>query len=153
MDMSKIGRNEWFAIGGTVVVVLGVLIGPWYTISFGPISASASAWDVNAGGKLAFLAMLVMIAAIVVKFLPNPPDLPVSADVILLGGAIVVLVMAVIDFLMHSGHAGWGIYVSIVGALLAGFGAFASGARLSMPTTTGGGTTGGTTGGGPSSEA
>jgi len=147
MDMSKIGRNEWFAIGGTVLVVIGVIFAPWYTYSVGPFSASANAWDVNAGGKLAWLAMLVMIAALVIKFLPNPPELPVSADVILLGGAVVVLVMAVIDFLMHTSHPGWGLYASIVGSILAAYGAFASGARLSMPTTTGGGSTGSTGGG------
>jgi hypothetical protein len=122
----------------------------------GPFSASANAWDVNAGGKLAWLAMLVMIAALVLKFLPNPPELPVSADVILLGGAVVVLVMAVIDFLLHTSHPGWGLYVSIVGSILAAYGAFASGARLSMPTSTGTGSgtgTGAGTGAGPSSEA
>lgn len=149
MDMSKIGRNEWLGIGGTIVVIIGVLFGPWYSHSYsiGPISGSVDvgAWDVNVGGKLAFLAMLVMIVALVLKFLPSPPDLPVSADVILLGGAVVVLAMAIIDFLLHISYSGWGLWASIVGAVVAGYGAFASGARLSMPTTTG--STGGGGGG------
>ena len=149
MDMSKIGRNEWLAIGGTVLVAIGVLFGAWYsvTVSIGPISVSGdvSAWSANAGGKLAFLGMLIMIAALVLKFLPSPPDLPVSADVILLGAAVLVLAMAVIDFLLHISYGGWGLYLTIVGSLVAGYGAFASGARLSMPTTTG--TTGGGGGG------
>ncbi len=133
MDLSKIGRNEWLAIGGTVGVFLGIVVFPWYSASFGPISIDLYAWDVNIWGKLAFLGMLVMIALVVVQFMPNPPSLPVPLPMAMLAASAFTALMVVIEFLDHHSSTGIGLWLTLVAALVAAFGAFSMGGRLAMP--------------------
>jgi MFS family permease len=146
MDLSKIGRNTWIMVGGTIGVFLGIVVFPWYSVSIGPFSSDLYAWDVNSWGKLAWLGMLVMIVGVVVLLLPNPPELPVPAGTVVLGASGFTAVMVVIEWLDHHSYTAFGLYLSLVGALVAAYGAFAAGHRVSMPTRTG-------TGAGPSSEA
>jgi hypothetical protein len=149
MDMSKIGRNDWIMVGGTVVTFLGIVFFPWYSVSLGVLgSIDVSAWDTNAWGKLAWLGMLVMIAGVVLLLLPNPPELPVPAGTLVLGASVFTLVMVIIEFLDHHSHTGFGLWLTLIGSAVAAYGAFAAGHRVSMPTSTGTGT-----GAGPSSEA
>jgi hypothetical protein len=135
MDLSKIGTNLWIAIGGTVAVFLGIVVFAWYSVTVGPFSASVYAWDVNFIGKLAFLGMLVMIAAVVLMVLPNPPELPIPfpPNVLLLGAGAFTALMVVIEFIDHHSYTSFGLYLSLIGAIAAAYGAFAMGARLNMP--------------------
>jgi hypothetical protein len=144
MDLSKIGRDTWLMVGGTIGVFLGIVVFPWYSVTVGPFSADVYAWDVNAWGKLAWLGMLVMIAGVVVLLLPNPPELPVGAGSMVLGASGFTAVMVVIEWLDHHSYTSFGLYLSLIAALVAAYGAFAAGHRVSMPTSTG-------TGAGPSS--
>lgn len=136
MDLSKIGTNLWIAIGGTVAVFVGIVLFPWYSVSFGPFTASVYAWDVNIWGKLAFLGMLVMIAGAVLMVLPNPPDLPIPfpVGVGMLGASAFVVLMVIIEFIDHHSYTAFGFWLTLAGAIAAAYGAFATGARLSMPT-------------------
>ncbi len=154
MDLSKIGRNDWIMVGGTIGTFLGIVLFPWYSISIGPFSSSVYAWDVNIWGKLAWLGMLVMIAGVVLMFLPNPPDLPVPAGTLVLGASVFTAVMVVIEFLDHHSYTSFGIYLTLIASIVAAYGAFAAGHRVSMPTSTGstGGGGGTDSGAGSSSE-
>jgi hypothetical protein len=144
MDLSKIGRNDWIMIGGTIGTFLGIVLFPWYSVSVGPFSSDLYAWDVNIWGKLAFLGMLVMIAGVVLVLLPNPPDLPIPGGTLVLGASVFTAVMVVIEWLDHHSYTSFGLYLSLIASIVAAYGAFAAGHRVSMPTTTG--TTGGGTG-------
>ena len=148
MDLSKIGRNDWIVIGGTIGTFLGIVLFPWYSVSVGPFSSDLYAWDVNIWGKLAWLGMLVMIVGVVLLLLPHfmqsPPDSPFPAGTLVLVGSVFTAVMVVIEWLDHHSYTSFGLYLSLVAAIVTAYGAFAAGHRVSMPTTTG--TTGGGTG-------
>lgn len=140
MDLSKIGRSLWIAIGGTVAVFLGIVVFPWYSASFGPITVDAYAWDVNFWGKLAFLGMLLMIAGVVVLLLPNPPDLsmmPIPVPMALLAVSAFTALMVIIEYIDHNSYVAFGLWLTLIGALVGGYGAFELGGRLSLPTGSG----------------
>jgi len=134
MDWSKVSRSQWFVAGGTVAAVLGALIFDWYSISIGPFSASVSAWDVNAIGKLAVLGSLVMLAGAVLLFVPNPPQLPVPLPMALLAAAGFTALMVVIEFIDHHSHTAFGLWLTLIGGLVAAYGAYEMGGRISVPT-------------------
>ncbi|HUZ83259.1 MAG TPA: hypothetical protein VMU66_01090 [Gaiellales bacterium] len=136
MDLSKIGRSQWLAIGGTVGVIIGIVILPWYSISIGPFSADVYAWDVNIWGKLAFIGMLLMIGCVVVMVLPEPPALPVPVPIAMLAASALTALMVVIEFLDHNSYIGIGFWLTLVAALVAAYGSFEMGGRLSLPTGT-----------------
>ena len=148
MDLSKIGRNDWIMIGGTIGTFLGIVLFPWYSVSVGPFSSDLYAWDVNIWGKLAWLGMLVMVVGVVLLLLPHfmqsPPDVPFPAGTLVLGASVFTAVMVVIEWLDHHSYTSFGLYLSLIASIVAAYGAFAAGHRVSMPTTTG--TTGGGTG-------
>jgi len=133
VDVSKLSRAHWLAIGGTVAAALGALIFDWYSISIGPFSVSASAWDVNAIGKLAVLGSLVMLAGAALLLIPNTLELPIPLPQALLGASAFTALMVVIEFLDHHSHTAFGLWLTLIGALVAAYGAFELGGRLSVP--------------------
>ena len=132
MDTSKITRSMWIVIGGTAATLIGTLLLPWYSASFGPISIDISAWDTGAVGKLAVLGMLVMVAGVVLMFLPNPPELPVPLSMAMLVVAAFTAVMVVLKFIDVHQDTGIGLWLSLIGALVAAYGAYEMGGRFSM---------------------
>jgi hypothetical protein len=140
MDMSKISRSMWIVVGGTVVTLIGTLLLDWYsvTVGFGQfhVSASIGAWDTGTIGKLAVLGSLVMLAGAVLLFIPNPPELPIPLPMAMLVVSAFTALMVVLKFIDVHSHTAIGIWVSLVGALVAAYGAYEMGGRLSMPSST-----------------
>ena len=137
MDMSKITRSMWFVIGGAVVTLIGTLLLDWYSVSVGfgqfHVSASVGAWDTGTIGKLAVLGSLVMLAGVVLLFVPNPPELPIPLPMAMLVVSAFTALMVVLKFVDHHSDTAIGIWVSLIGALVAAYGAYEMGGRLSMP--------------------
>jgi hypothetical protein len=140
MDMSKVSRSMWIVVGGTVVTLIGTLLLDWYsvTVGFGQfhVSASIGAWDTGTIGKLAVLGSLVMLAGAVLLFVPNPPELPIPLPMAMLVVSAFTALMVVLKFIDVHSHTAIGIWVSLVGALVAAYGAYEMGGRLSMPSST-----------------
>jgi hypothetical protein len=140
MDWSQVSRSQWMVVGGTVIAVISTLFLDWYSISahVGPItvSASASAWDVNAVGKLAVLGSLVMLALAVLMFVPNTVQLPLPLPQAILIASAFTAVMVVLEFLDHHSHTAIGLWLTLVASIVAAYGAFEMGGRVSVPTRT-----------------
>ena len=137
MDMSKVTRSMWIVVGGTVATLLGTLILDWYSVSVGfgqfHVSASVGAWDTGTIGKLAVLGSLVMLAGAVLLFIPNPPELPIPLPMAMLAASAFTALMVVLKFIDIHSDTAIGIWVTLIGALVAAYGAFEMGGRLSMP--------------------
>ena len=133
MDMSNVTRSMWIVVGGTIATLIGTLLLPWYSASFGPISIDISAWDTGAIGKLAVLGSLVMVAGVVLMFVPNPPELPIPLPMAMLAVSAFTALMVVLKFIdIHSDMA-IGLWLSLIGSLVAAYGAYEMGGRLSVP--------------------
>ena len=139
MDWSQVSRSQWIVVGGTLAAVIGTLFLDWYsiTVDLGPlghVSASASAWDTNALGKLAVIGSLVLLAGVVLLFLPNAVALPIPLPQALLIVAAFTALMVVFEFIDHHSHTAFGLWLTLIGALVAGYGAFEMGGRVRGPT-------------------
>jgi hypothetical protein len=138
MDWSQVSRSQWMVAGGALVAVISTLFLDWYsvTVDFGPISHTfgANAWDVNAVGKLAVLGSLVMLALAVLLFVPNTVQLPLPLPQAILGASAFTALMVVIEFIDHHSHTAFGLWLTLIAALVAAYGAFEMGGRLAMPT-------------------
>ncbi len=133
MDWSQVSRSTWIAIGGTVAALIGTILIDWWSYSIGPITVSASAWDISGLGKLALLGSLVMLAAVVLMLLPNPPELGIPVPKVLLGASAFTAVMALLFLILHLSHSSFGDWLTIVGGAVAAYGAYEMGARIAMP--------------------
>ncbi len=134
MDWSKVSRSQWFVVGGTAAAVIGALFLDWYSVSIGPFSASVGAWDANTLGKLAVIGSLVMLAGAVLMFLPNAVRLPVPLPQALLLAAAFTALMVIFEFIDHHSHTAFGLWLTLVGGVVAAYGAFEMGGRISVPT-------------------
>jgi hypothetical protein len=77
-----------------------------------------------------------MLAGAVLLFIPNPPELPIPLPMAMLAVSAFTALMVVLKFIDVHSHTAIGIWVSLVGALVAAYGAYEMGGRLSMPSTT-----------------
>jgi hypothetical protein len=139
MDWSQVSRSQWLVVGGTIAALIGTLFLDWYsiTVDLGPlghISASAGAWDTNALGKLAVIGSLVLLAGVVLMFVPNTVALPIPLPQALLIVAAFVAVMVIFEFIDHHSHTAIGLWLTLIGALVAAYGAFEMGGRVRVPT-------------------
>lgn len=139
MDWSQVSRSQWIVVGGTIAALIGTLFLDWYsiTVDLGPlghVSASAGAWDTNALGKLAVIGSLVLLAGVVLMFLPNTVALPVPLPQALLIVAAFVAAMVIFEFIDHHSHTAFGLWLTLIGALVAAYGAFEMGGRVRVPT-------------------
>jgi hypothetical protein len=144
MDMSRIARSTWIVTGGTIVTLIGTLFLDWYSFSASvdvglgntfSVSASVGAWDTGSIGKLAVLGSVVMLAGVVLLFIPNPPDLPFPLPMAILVVSAFTALMVVLKFLDHHSDTAIGIWASLLGSLVAAYGAYEMGGRFSMSST------------------
>jgi len=87
-------------------------------------------------GKLAVLGSLVMLAGVVLLFLPNPPELPVPLPMLLLAASGFTALMAVFKFIDHHSGTSIGLWLTLIGGIVAAYGAYEMGGRINIPTTT-----------------
>jgi hypothetical protein len=101
-----------------ILLLIGFLAFPWYSVSAFGFTVTATAVQAN-GSWAAILGLIVLIAllaAIAVRRLTSTalPDLPISWSAAELYGAILVALLVVIKFLSHIGNFGWGFYIDIL---------------------------------------
>ena len=115
-------------IAGLVLFIDGFL--PWYSISIGPYSASASGWE-SPGAIWSMLAVLIGLAMAAVVALKGLTDVEIPENVggftwpkILLGGGAAALLLVVIKFLNESSELGFGFYLGFIAAAALAAGGF-----------------------------
>lgn len=141
MDWSQVSRSQWMVVGGTVVTLIGALALDWYsiTVNLGPlghVTGSTGAWDANFIGKLAVLGSLAMLAFTVLLFVPNTVQLPVPLPMAILTASAFTALMVVFEFIDHHSHTAIGLWLTLIAALVAAYGAFEMGGRFAMPNRT-----------------
>jgi hypothetical protein len=126
LKTNMIGREEWIFAGVGLLLVIDLLALPWFSITFGPFSASLAATDAP-DGWLAILAVLATVTAIAdlgVERLSPGTALPSirgsrSETRLVLAGLAALLVALKFLFHIHFSLFGFGFYAAVV--LAAGF--------------------------------
>ncbi|CAN5548092.1 hypothetical protein BH10ACT2_BH10ACT2_24550 [soil metagenome] len=133
MDLSKISKGgQIFAAGGIVYFIASLL--PWYTLDVGPELRSFGIADIsaNAWGDIGFLWgslwAILLIAGAVALILPafgvGAPKLPAAAYLAVAALATLFTVLKLIIGEDDPISTGFGLYLAVIAALVALFGAF-----------------------------
>ena len=135
MDVSRVSRNDWIIGGGFVLMFIGT-VAPWYGVDLGFASVTANGWH---GSYLGWLTFILCLAAALVVFRHVVADdaiaLPVPDAVIAVACGGVSALIVVIRILTKPQFTGlrWGIFVSLVGALVVAAAGFLKYGEVARP--------------------
>jgi hypothetical protein len=130
VNVDNVKQEDWVVGGLGVLLVISLLFFPWYdiTVSFGPVSASASSSATGSPyaiwGILALIVSVAVIADLAVERLSPQTEIPsVSGSRAMTRLALVgaIGVLLVIKFVAHIGDFGWGFYLTVVVTVALGF--------------------------------
>ena len=121
MNFSDVSRDDRILAGLALLLIIILLFLPWYSLSFGPISITATATDNPDGwtGVLAVLAAIALIVDLGIERLspgtavPNIGGSRINTRFVL---ACVTALFVALKFLLHV-HFSWfgfGFYVSVI---------------------------------------
>jgi hypothetical protein len=121
VNFSDVSRDDRILAGLALLLIISLLFLPWYSLSLGPISITATATDNPDGwtGVLAVLAAIALIVDLGIERLspgtavPNIGGSRVNTRFVL---ACVTALFVALKFLLHV-HFSWfgfGFYVSVI---------------------------------------
>jgi len=141
MKLESFSRDDWILGGVALLLLVGLLAFPWFSISFGPFTATSSATGSPDGwlGVLAVLVLAALIADLAIERLspgtavPNIGGSRTQTRFVL---ALVAALFVALKFLfhIHFSYFGWGFYAAVV--LTAALVWLANQARTSAETVT-----------------
>jgi hypothetical protein len=121
VKFDSVSRDDWILAGLALLLVIDLLFLPWFTFTFGPLSASWTATGAPDGwlGILAVLAAIALIADLGVERLspgtaiPNIGGSRTQTRFVL---ACVTALFVVLKFLFHIHFSlfGFGFYAAII---------------------------------------
>ena len=139
MDFSKLSREDLMVAAGGLILAIGLLAFPWFSVSFGGLTATAVATS-SSGGIWAVLALIVLIAVIVDLLLARwspataVPTTRLGREKTRAAAVGLVVVLMVIKLISHTGNYGWGFFVDIVLLAAVAAGAWLNAQPKSTPT-------------------
>lgn len=121
MKFDSVSRDDWILAGVALLLVIDLLFLPWFSITFGPFSATLTATDAPDGwlGILAVLAAAALIADLAVERMspgtavPNIGGSRTQTRFVL---AAVTALFVALKFLFHIHFSdfGFGFYAAVV---------------------------------------
>ncbi|MGA9860169.1 MAG: hypothetical protein WBQ18_20045 [Solirubrobacteraceae bacterium] len=121
MNLDGVSRDDWILGGVALLLVIDLLFLPWFSVSFGPLSASLTATDAPDGGLglLAVLAGVLLIADLAIERLSPKTSLPAingsrthTRFVLALVTALFVVLKFV--FNIHFSDFGFGFWLAVI---------------------------------------
>jgi hypothetical protein len=129
MDLSKLSRQDLMVAGGGLLLVIGLLAFPWFSVSAGGFTATAAATSAT-GGIWAVLALIVLIFVIVDVLLArlSPatviPTSRLGREQTRTAAVGIAVLLMVIKLISHIGNFGWGFFLDVVLLVVVGAGAW-----------------------------
>lgn len=121
MNTANVSRDDWILGGVTLLLIIDLLLLPWFSISAGPISFSLTATDAPDGwlGILAVLAALALIADLGIERLSPQTTLPnIGGSRVMtrfvIGMAVAVFVVLKFLFQIHFSEFGFGFWLGVI---------------------------------------
>ena len=126
--------------GGGLLLVIGLLAFPWFSVSAGPFTATAVATS-STGGIWAVLALIVLVVVIIdlllARWSPTTtvPTSQLGREKTRMVAVGVVVVLMIIKLISHTGNYGWGFFVDVIVLVVVAAGAWLNAQRTSTPST------------------
>lgn len=122
MNVENVSRDDWILGGLELLLVIDLLFLPWFSVSLGPLSVSATGTE-DPDGWLGILAALVAIALIVdlaIERLSPQTTVPAIGNsrthtrFILACAVAVLLLLKFLFQISHFGDLGLGFWAAVV---------------------------------------
>jgi hypothetical protein len=142
VDFSKLSREDWMVGGGGILLIIGLLAFPWFSVSAGPYTFTYAATSAT-GGIWAVLGLIVLIAVVVdlvlARFSPATqiPTTQLGRDMTRAAGVGLVAVLMIIKLISHTSNFGWGFFVDIVLLIVVAAGAWLNAQGRTTPVSAG----------------
>jgi len=135
-------REDAMALGGGLLLFIGLLAFPWYSVGGFTLVATDSPYSI--WGVLALICVIVILLDLVLaRFAPQVqiPTTQVGRDMTRLGVCALLVLFLLIKFIDHVGDFGWGFYFDIILLVIAVAGCWliAQGKSTPIMTAPGGG--------------
>jgi hypothetical protein len=121
VKFDSVSRDDWILAGVALLLVIDLLFLPWFSITFGPFSATLTATDAPDGafGILAVLSAVVLIADLGVERLSPGTALPNiggsrTQTRFVLACLTALFVVLKFVFNIHFSDFGFGFYAAVV---------------------------------------
>jgi hypothetical protein len=138
VDFAKLSREDLMVAAGGLLLAIGLLAFPWFSVSFDGFTATAAATS-STGGIWAVLALIVLIFVLIdlllARLSPGTtiPTSQLGRERTRLVAVGVVVVLMIIKLISHTGNYGWGFYVDIVLLIVVAAGAWLNAQGKSTP--------------------
>ena len=142
MDFSKLSREDWMVAGGGLVLIIGILAFPWFSVSVGAFSFTYAATSAS-GGIWAVLALIVLIAVVadllLARFSPATqiPTTQLGREMTRAAAVGLVVLLMLIKLISHTSNFGWGFFVDIILLIVVAAGAWLNAQGRSTPVSVG----------------
>ncbi len=143
MDISKLSREDRMVGGGGILLIIGLLVFPWFSVSVGPYTATAVA-TTSTGGIWAVLALIVLVAVVadlaLARFSPatRVPTTKLGREMTRAAAVGVVVLLMLIKLISHTGNWGWGFFVDLILLIIVAVGAWMNAQHQAEPAVTAG---------------
>jgi len=121
MNLENVSAKDWILAGVALLLLISLIALPWFSVSFGPFSASFTATDAPDGwlGILGVLVLVALIADLAVERLSPGTTLPSiggsrTQTRFVLAAVAALLVALKFLFHIHFSEFGWGFYVAVI---------------------------------------
>jgi hypothetical protein len=121
MSLDRVSRDDWIVGGLALLLVIDLLFLPWFSISYGPFSASLTATDAPDGwaGILAVIPAFALIADLAVDRLSPQTTLPMvggsrARTRLALAGVTALFVFLKFVLQIHFSNFGFGFWAGVV---------------------------------------
>jgi hypothetical protein len=124
--------------GGGILLIIFLFVLPFYSYSYGPLTATAAATS-SPASIWGILALLLTIVAVVdwalANFSPQTqiPTTQLGRELTRTSILGVVVVLLLLKLVLHTSYLGWGCYVDIIVAGVAVYGAWSIAHGKSTP--------------------
>jgi hypothetical protein len=124
MNLENIRRDDWILGGLALLLLIDLLFFPWFSASFGPLTATTTATG-SLDGWTAIIAVLLLaalIADLAIERLSPTTTLPAIGNSRIMTRFVLAVVAAAfiaLKFLLHIHFSGfysfsWGFYIAII---------------------------------------
>jgi hypothetical protein len=118
MNSVKLSRGVQITGVAGILLLIGLLAFPWYSVSAFGITATGTAvqYDGSWAAILGLIVLIALLGTVAIRSFTSTelPDLPISWPTAELYAAIAVAVFIAIKFLSHIGNFGWGFYIDVL---------------------------------------
>jgi hypothetical protein len=120
--VDKLSRNDWILGGVALLLVIDLLFLSWFSISFGPFTATSTATGTPDGwaGVIAVLVLIVFIADLAMERFSPSTQVPAlnnsrtDTRVVLAGIAALFLALKFLLQISHFSDLGFGFWAALV---------------------------------------